>query len=97
MTIKSAPYYWLECNNCGERAEYGDFAAMDSEASAIGQARDSEWTRQGDRDHCPDCPPIGDCERCGKDAGELPGERDYHCQSCWDALEALDAATASSP
>ena len=34
------------------------------------------------------------CERCGKDAGLLPMERDDHCPACWDALEAEEVKTA---
>jgi hypothetical protein len=97
MTIRSAPYYWLECNGCGVRADYGDFSAMDGEGEAIDLALDGEWTKQRERHHCPSCPRIADCERCGKDAGDLPLERDDHCQACWDAMEALDAANAPQP
>jgi hypothetical protein len=95
MTVKSAPYYWLECNGCGVRADYGDFSAMEGVGEAIDLALDSEWSMQGDRHHCPACPPIANCERCGNNAGELPGERDYHCQACWDAAESEEAAKAS--
>ena len=94
MSLKSAPYWWVECDNCGERADYGDFPAMDSEGDAVAYAIDSEWSKQGERHHCPDCPRIADCERCGKDAGLLPMERDDHCPACWDALEAEEVKTA---
>jgi hypothetical protein len=87
VSVKEAPYYWIECDNCGERADYDEFSAMDTPDAAIDRAINSEWTEQGGRHHCPDCPVIADCEKCGKDAGELPGERDYLCQSCWDAAE----------
>ena len=91
MSIKSAPFYWLECNNCGTRAEYDDFAAMSTQAEAIDMACDSEWSMQGERHHCPDCPVIADCEKCGKAAGALPLERDGLCQSCWDEAEKAEA------
>ena len=31
MTVKSAPYYWAECDECGKRCEYGDFSALADE------------------------------------------------------------------
>jgi hypothetical protein len=96
MTLKSAPYYWLECDKCGERAEYDEFSAMGTAGQAIDLAIDGEWSMQGERHHCPACPRIANCERCGKDAGELPMERDDHCQACWDEMEALDVP-ASPP
>lgn len=97
MTIKSAPYYWVECDGCGDRCEYGDFSAMGDPGQAVDGATESEWSVQGERHHCPSCPHVASCEKCGKDAGADASERDDHCQACWDALEARDAATASSP
>jgi hypothetical protein len=94
--IKSAPYYWVECDNCGERCEYGEFSAFANSGAAIDSATDSDWTSQGERHHCPDCPPIADCENCGEDAGESPLERDDLCQACWDAAEAADANSVTA-
>ena len=94
MTLKSAPYYWVECDNCGVRCEYDEFSAWADPGYAEQGAIDSNWSSQGERHHCPRCPHIADCERCGKDAGEDASERDDHCQSCWDELEALDAAAS---
>lgn len=56
MPIKSAPYYWLECDNCGGLADYDDFSAWKDETSAIDQAE--EWTRDGGKFHCPMCPSL---------------------------------------
>jgi hypothetical protein len=95
MTLKSAPYFWVECDTCGIRAEYGDFSAMSDASSAIDGAVDSEWSTQGERHHCPACPHIADCYKCGKDAGENAMERDDHCQACWDAAEAGSAELAT--
>ncbi len=60
MPIMSAPYYWLECDNCGRLADYDDFSAWKDKASAIDQAE--EWTQDGEKFHCPMCPPLGDDE-----------------------------------
>jgi hypothetical protein len=83
MTIKSAPYYWVICNNCGKRHEE-DFSAWDDPALALDNAIDSEWTTDGIRHNCPKCPWLVACEECGKPAGEKPDERDEQCQACWD-------------
>jgi hypothetical protein len=56
MPIKSAPYYWLECDNCGERADYDDFSAWKDLSMAIDRAE--EWTQDGEKFHCPMCPPL---------------------------------------
>ena len=55
MSLKSAPFYWLECDHCGRRADYGDFSALDSEGDAIQAAFDSEWHESYDGFYCPDC------------------------------------------
>lgn len=36
MSLKSAPYYWVECDapGCTERPEYGDYSAWADESSA---------------------------------------------------------------
>ena len=86
--IKSEPYYWVVCDKCGARCEYGDFSAMADEGSAVDGAVESEWSVQGERHHCPACPYIADCVKCRKDAGEDASERDDHCQACWDAAQA---------
>ena len=56
MPIKSAPYYWVECDGCGERAEYDEFAAWSEKSQAIDYAAD--WTQDGEKFHCPACPPL---------------------------------------
>ena len=94
MSLKSAPYYWVECDSCGERCEYGDFSALADFGSAIDGALDSEWTQDGQgKHHCRDCEPF--CEECKKPAGPLSGERDYLCQECWDKAEAAAAQPAT--
>lgn len=97
MSIRSAPYYWVECDNCGERAEYsgGEISAWKEAAQAVDGVVDDEWSIHGDKHHCPRCPPL--CQRCGESAGELSGERDYHCVKCWTELEAADAAAGVTP
>jgi len=90
VSLKSAPYYWLECDQCGVKStDEGEFAAWSDSGTAFDNARDDEWTTDGERDHCPNCPSITKCEQCGSPAGELAGrERDDHCEKCWTALDA---------
>ena len=65
--LKSDPYYWVECDNCGERCEYGDFAAWSDFGMAIDGAINSDWTEKDGKHHCPSCPPLDVDE--DKDAG----------------------------
>ncbi len=87
MSVKSAPYYWLECDGCGAKADYGDFSAMSDEGSAVDCALDSEWTTDCEKHHCPRCPMLARCEVCDKPAGDEAGDRDDLCQECWDKQE----------
>jgi len=84
VTIKSAPYYWAVCDNCNERHEHEEFSAWPTEGDAINYALDSEWTTDGVRHHCPNCPSLTACERCGEPDGDEPGEPGHLCQDCWD-------------
>ena len=56
MPIKSAPYYWAECDTCGVRAEYDEFSALETAEQAEGWALESGWTSDGDAFRCPDWP-----------------------------------------
>lgn len=94
MAIKSAPYYWVVCDKCGARDEYGDYSALSDPGDAETQSLEGDWTKQGERHHCPECPVIADCENCGKDAGELPLDRDGLCQACWDAAATEETKAA---
>ena len=40
MALKSAPYYWLECDGCGELAEYDEFSAFKDVSTAIDRAEE---------------------------------------------------------
>jgi hypothetical protein len=89
MALKSAPYYWVECDNCGIRCDYDDYAAWSDDGQAIDEAVTRDWSHHGDRDHCPACPPL--CETCREEAGEESADRDDLCQSCWEKAEAEEA------
>ena len=90
MSVKSAPYYWIVCDGCGQRLPHcgGEYTALDSRDDAIEEAYASDWTTDGVRHHCPNCPTLAVCERCDFPAGDDPGERDNHCEPCWHELSA---------
>ena len=88
MALKSAPYYWIECDGCGKRCDYDDYSAWDNSRTAIDYAIEADWTTDGERRHCGSCPGLFKCEKCGKPAGDLCGERDYHCPKCHKEAEA---------
>ena len=60
MPISSAPYYFAVCDNCGERADYDEFSAYEKPGMAADEAICAEWTQDGDKWHCPACPPLDD-------------------------------------
>ena len=55
MSLKSAPYYWLRCDGCGE---YSGYNALSSPAKVVDLALEAGWSMQGERHHCPECPPL---------------------------------------
>lgn len=77
MSVKSAPYYWVECDGCGAiSTESSEHSAWVEAAYAIDHAMDVEWAeytaptsprpgvRAGDDIHlCPKCAPR-DGEGC---------------------------------
>ena len=84
MSVKEAPYYWVECDDCGERCEYGDFSAMGDAGQAIDGALEADWSEDGSgKHHCPSCPALTKCENCGKPAGHDAGDRDDLCAECY--------------
>ena len=65
MPVKSAPYYWIECDNCGERCDYGDYAAWGEIDQAVAATDAYDWTNDGDRWHCVKCPVLPEGETDG--------------------------------
>ena len=58
MAIKSAPYYWVECDGCGARHEDGEYSAWGDPGSAVDYAIGSDWTEKDGVHHCPACPSL---------------------------------------
>lgn len=44
MPLKSEPYYWVKCDSCGKRCDYGSFTAW----------RNEDLSKFG----CDDCPSV---------------------------------------
>lgn len=65
MVVKSKPYYWIECDECGASSgEIGDFAAWSDSGAAIDEAVSAEWFIGDDGEHkCYSCAPK--CAECG--------------------------------
>lgn len=84
MSIKNAPYYWVECDDCGERAEYGEYSALADQGDAETMAlEDADFTTDGVEHHCHRCPPLFKCEDCGKPVTDQALENgDGLCESC---------------
>jgi hypothetical protein len=56
MSLKSAPYYWLECDRCGDKStEAGDFSAWAEPQGAHDEAGNSGWTEIDGGDYCSGC------------------------------------------
>jgi len=88
MSVKSAPFYWLECDAplCKSRCpnEDDEHIAYSDDEGAIEVARASDWKRTNDeRDYC-DAHALNVCEQCERyDATSFPGEREYLCMYHW--------------
>lgn len=57
--IKSNTYYYVVCDNCGRRADYGvehESEAWRTPDNAV-DLLPAFWTTNG-RHHCPRCPPL---------------------------------------
>ena len=65
MALKSAPYYWVECDRCGQRCPPKDseFTAWSDRESALCCAFESGWGTEGDLHLCPDCLAAADAEQ----------------------------------
>ena len=80
MTIKSAPYYWVECDgdDCGAKStEGGDFAAWGDRQSAVDEATGQDWTEWDGKFYCPACSP-----KCPEGCGCRLGTGDADAREC---------------
>lgn len=54
MSVQSALYYWVVCDCCGQRADYGDYSAWAEESTAL-EYGEASFERVGDEDLCAEC------------------------------------------
>jgi hypothetical protein len=90
MTFKSVTMWTIQCDACGKEAFEGQeiVAWSDKTGAEMSLIDNADWSidPSGHLHRCPDHNPF--CERCGLDAGELSGERDYMCPTCFEAMSA---------
>lgn len=65
MALKSEPYYWVVCDRCGTRCDYGDYSAMSDEQTALDGAENVDWLLVGEWPNytghfCDGCIVLGD-------------------------------------
>lgn len=70
MTVRSAFYYWVVCDNCGTQPEHEDTKIIqDTEANAIADAHSVEYRAINGLHFCEDCRvPCAACDSRGCDA-----------------------------
>lgn len=93
MSLKPVEMWTVVCDECGRSAFEGtEFVAWSDRNGALEIFDEScedwsSWTPPSSREtihRCPDHNPF--CERCGAEAGELSGERDFLCASCFELV-----------
>lgn len=77
MTIKSAPYFWAECDRCGESAAQGDYSAWRDPDSAEIEADGGDWYCEGGNHVCDQCMPH-------------PPDWDDEHEACYEGKAELD-------
>lgn len=77
MSVKSEPYFWLECDGCGCTSADGDYSAWKDVGDAITEAQSCDWRLGEDTEH-----------RTRQYEGERgqtivePGNEGHYCPSC---------------
>lgn len=81
--IRSAPYYWVTCDKCGEKAEYYEHSAWSEEWTAVEYAEADDWITSGDKHFCLDCQVVcTECNiRCATPDANSKGKLCDGCQS----------------
>lgn len=58
MSVKSEPYYWLECDGCGARSTAGgEYSAWSDVCGALEEAECLDWVEVGGAHYCDGCAP----------------------------------------
>jgi predicted RNA-binding Zn-ribbon protein involved in translation (DUF1610 family) len=70
MSIKSAPYYWLECDgpDCkATTADLGEYTAWADSGYAEEEAANCDWITRGDKHYCSTHAKAFRCPNCGEE------------------------------
>lgn len=86
MSLKAVEMWTIACDECGREAfESYEIVAWSDPTGALESFNDgNDWSEFEGKHRCRDHNPF--CERCGEDAGELSGERDYLCPMCFEKV-----------
>lgn len=69
MSLKSAPYYWAECDaeECEKSSrEIGEYSAWAQADVVEMDIENADWIVIGDKHYCDDCRAQFDCDECGE-------------------------------
>lgn len=90
MSLKSEPYYWLECDGCGAKStECGEYGAYSDPSGAQDDAEGNDWSERDGKDYCADCP-VPWCRECERDITpdnprcDPDGKDTWGCAGCCD-------------
>lgn len=64
MSLTSAAYYFVRCDNCARPADYDDQAEVWRTPDLAVTQLPAFWTTNGSRHHCPACPPLDEEVPC---------------------------------
>lgn len=90
MPINSEPGYFATCDNCGKRADYGDYCTWSTVDGATESTLELDWfvdsSANGPVILCETCGPP--CAKCPNPAGaDADDEREGLCRACFDEAD----------
>ncbi len=71
MSLRSAPYWWVECDLCRRRSDKG----LGTRAHVLAVAKKRGWHVEGGNHLCPDCTPQDRSGHTRTASDEPDGER----------------------
>lgn len=57
MPVQEVTFYRVVCDNCGQKADYGEYAAWQQPEGAV-ESLGEDWTQIDDRFYCDNCRPL---------------------------------------
>jgi hypothetical protein len=66
MSVKSAPGYWLVCDECGHESIEETESVGTDPSGARDLAADCDWCEHDGRDLCSECAIALRCDECGE-------------------------------